>query len=219
MNCKMPKLFKPFYCEDLIRLGKDYDGGYLVNKQDVLNTKKLISFGIGDDISFEQDFCKLNDCAVEAYDGSIADAHKDFFVENKKLISDNVSKNTIQTILAGEQKGLFLKCDIDGFEYEILTEIMRDSGRFTGIAMEFHDIHGDENFNDLTDFISKIDLGLVHIHVNNYTYLKGDTFNVPTVLELSFSSSDNKELREEISLPNPLDMPNNPVEPQFRIDF
>jgi hypothetical protein len=26
----LPKIFEPFYCADLIRLGKDNDGGYLV---------------------------------------------------------------------------------------------------------------------------------------------------------------------------------------------
>ena len=42
-----------------IRLGKKYDGGYVVSKKAVLNSKNLVSFGVYDDWSFESDFIKI----------------------------------------------------------------------------------------------------------------------------------------------------------------
>ena len=41
-----PKEFKPIYQYDLVRLGQDNDGGYLVEKNSLLNSKGLISFGL-----------------------------------------------------------------------------------------------------------------------------------------------------------------------------
>jgi len=42
----------------------------------------------------------------------------------------------------------------------------------------------------------------------------------PSVIELTFSSSkNNTELKRNIPLPHPLDMPNNPDDDEFRISF
>ena len=56
---------------DLIRLGKDFDGGYLVSETDVERASVLISLGVFDDWSFETDFLKINNVAVYAYDASV----------------------------------------------------------------------------------------------------------------------------------------------------
>ena len=96
-NMTLPKIFQPFACEDLIRLGKDNDGGYLVNKEDVMSSKRLISFGIGQDISFETDFINENTVDVIAFDQSITDLN----VKNDMIThySINVGKNNIEDIL------------------------------------------------------------------------------------------------------------------------
>ena len=54
----LPKSFKPKYNFDLIRLGRNNDGGYLVGKNTIKNTENLISIGIYDDWPFEKDFKK-----------------------------------------------------------------------------------------------------------------------------------------------------------------
>ena len=71
LSVTLPKYFQPFYCSDLVRFGKDNDGGYLINKQDVLNTNYLVSLGIGDDWSFEKQFTDTQDCYLTAYDSSL----------------------------------------------------------------------------------------------------------------------------------------------------
>ena len=42
---------------NLIRIGRDFDGGYVL--ADVKEYDLLISAGIGGDISFEHNFCKI----------------------------------------------------------------------------------------------------------------------------------------------------------------
>ena len=56
----LPTCFKPKKKYSLHRFGKDFDGGYLVGKDTILNSDTLISFGINDDWSFEKDFIKKN---------------------------------------------------------------------------------------------------------------------------------------------------------------
>ena len=50
------KILKPKYNYDLIRIGRDNDGGYLVEKKSLENTQSLISLGISNDWSFEESF-------------------------------------------------------------------------------------------------------------------------------------------------------------------
>ena len=87
------------------------------------------------------------------------------------------------------------------------------------MVIEFHDINKQENFHSLINFISKIDQKLLHVHVNNYFYYKTDTGCVPDILELTFTSSSNIKLEKIITLPNSLDMPNNPEDEEFKIIF
>ena len=71
MRAKLPKELKYKTTKNLKRLGREYDGGYLISEKDVANSDVLISFGICDDWSFEEDFIKLKNVPVIAYDGSI----------------------------------------------------------------------------------------------------------------------------------------------------
>lgn len=228
----LPKFLQPFYCKDLVRLGKDNDGGYLINQQDILNTDTLLSLGIGEDWSFEEEFTGVKGCSLIAYDGSLsadklaanADLRKrylNFFIGNKdhedKNIGIGINDILFESVITGEKT--FLKCDIEGSEYGILEDIIKHTKRFTGMVIEFHGINKQENFHSLINFISKIDQKLVHIHVNNYFYYKTDTGCVPDILELTFTSSSNIKLEKIITLPNSLDMPNNPEDEEFKIIF
>ena len=43
---KLPQFFKFETAKDLVRIGRDYDGGYLVCKKDIDKTGVLIRLGI-----------------------------------------------------------------------------------------------------------------------------------------------------------------------------
>lgn len=55
-----------------IRIGNEHDGGYVVNSNDLKNAEVLLSFGLGNDFSFEKQFKKLNPkCRVLVFDHTI----------------------------------------------------------------------------------------------------------------------------------------------------
>ena len=58
------KEFKPKYLYDLLRIGKNNDGGYLVESNSIQTAKSLISFGIGYDWSFEVQLKKIKNIPI-----------------------------------------------------------------------------------------------------------------------------------------------------------
>ena len=71
MKVVLPSFLRYRTADDLIRLGRDNDGGYLVSAEDVMASDALIGFGINDDWSFESDFVLAKDVPVVAYDASV----------------------------------------------------------------------------------------------------------------------------------------------------
>ena len=68
----LPNFFKPYKIENLVRLGKPNDGGYVVNTDDVKCTKNLVSLGISFDYSFEEAFLGFNNkINIKTFDGSV----------------------------------------------------------------------------------------------------------------------------------------------------
>ena len=65
MKARLPNFFAVKQAVDLVRIGRDYDGGYLVSQSDIEKSELLLGLGICDDWSFEKDFTLLNDVEVE----------------------------------------------------------------------------------------------------------------------------------------------------------
>lgn len=215
----LPKILQPFKCDQLIRLGKNNDGGYLVNSHDITKTKNFFSFGVGEDFSFEMDFLKKNKVPAKLYDSCLDQnkKHNDI-VFHSKNIGNNSDDYPISKVFYNSDH-IFLKCDIEGNEYQILDDIINFDDLYTGLIIEFHDVSLYKNFNLVTNFIGKTRLKLVHLHVNNYMYYKTNNGAMPDVLELTFSSSHNISYEKNLTLPNLLDMPNNPKDLEFSITF
>ena len=112
----------------------------------------------------------------------------------------------------------FLKMDIEGNEYRVLNDIIKNQKNMVGLAIEFHDC--DLMFSKIQNFIEKLDLDLVHIHVNNFCSIAQDNF--PTVLELTFSAKKYNFKRDinEFNFPDKeIDQPNNKDETDKKILF
>jgi len=54
------KYFYPKYPSDLIRIGDNSDGGYIFNKKIIFKIHSCLSFGLGDNFSFEKELKKIN---------------------------------------------------------------------------------------------------------------------------------------------------------------
>jgi hypothetical protein len=66
MNISFDSAFsylQPSLPRDAVRVGNEGDGGYVVSKDSILEADLLLSFGMGEDISFEVEFNKLNSIA------------------------------------------------------------------------------------------------------------------------------------------------------------
>jgi len=84
-NINLPIWLKPTTSTNLIRLGRKYDGGYLVQKDQIVDKKVLVSFGINDDWSFEKDFLDSNvNSKVYLFDKSVS------FIQILKLSLKNI---------------------------------------------------------------------------------------------------------------------------------
>ena len=93
---------------------------------------------------------------------------------------------TLTNILKNGIKGPhYLKVDIETSEYRILDEIIENQDKFTGIAVEFHDV--DLHLEKIIKFIDLLEMTLVHIHPMNQALVVND---IPTQIELTFSKPD-----------------------------
>ena len=88
-------IFKPYSSKNLIRLGHMKDGGYIINQEIIDQSQVLLTFGLSDEFSFEEDFYKLTNKKVIVYDHTVTKVFwiKNFinsllhFIYNKKKIS------------------------------------------------------------------------------------------------------------------------------------
>ena len=66
------KFLKPFKVKKLVRLGRKFDGGYLVCSETLKICENLVTLGVGDDVSFEIDFeKKINSQNIFMYDYTV----------------------------------------------------------------------------------------------------------------------------------------------------
>ena len=103
----LPKIFKPYKStkKNLIRVGPNTDGGYVIDKRVIKKIKTLITCGLNDDWEFEKEFLKIKpDCKIFAYDHTV----------NKKFWKNRFKKDLISFFLL---KKLTPRKILDIFKY------------------------------------------------------------------------------------------------------
>lgn len=89
----------PKHSADLIRMGNQFDGGYVIPKTHIKDTDVLLSLGINDDWRFDKEFQALNpDCRVVGVDYTVGLS----FIVRKTL--QNSVKSLINTLLFRNDK-------------------------------------------------------------------------------------------------------------------
>jgi hypothetical protein len=232
----MIKELKVYNVGEKLRIGNQHDGGYIVPTLAIENSKGLFSYGISNDISFDEHYIELTKNKVYAYDHTIDSIFTKFdnFLLHKEGLSSQKTDSTnnfIEHYKNNEIEGLvLLKIDIEGAEYEYFsnTNIADIQENISCIVVEFHDLLHTPTRNKFFDIIKKLNeyFYICHIHGNNgntqFQYEEEDLkCMMPNVMEFTFIS---KSLVEDVSLetcnfPTELDNANNPVNPDFDLAF
>ncbi len=102
MKANLPKSFSFHSALDLIRIGNNYDGGYLVSKSDIEKSDVLIGMGICDDWSFEEDFIKIKKVEVYAYDASVSKKYflREFLKSIIRIDKPYIAFNNLKVLLS-----------------------------------------------------------------------------------------------------------------------
>lgn len=208
-------------CE-LIRVGRNNDGGYLM-LDDFSSCKIAYSFGISDDISWDNDIANKS-IDVFQYDPTIFNIpeYNDRFHFFKVGIAgaDNfeIHMLTLETILKinghDNKQNMILKMDVEGAEWECIESTPEDVfNKFDQLVFEMHGITDESNRTKIVSSIKKISRThqLVWIHGNNYSKAEqADGIIVPDCIEVLYLNRQ-KYCFESSScvFPYELDQPNN----------
>ena len=155
-----------------------------------------------------------------------------FFFDNKKnyhikknivnsqeiIINEEYEKKFEDILKLRNKKNIVLKIDIEGNEYRILDEIIKNQKIIEFLIIEFHEI--DLMEIHIKKFIKKLKLDLVHIHINNFG--GKNKLGYARVIEAMFSKRKYNKRRKSIDnkFPNELyDQPNNKIQKDEKIVF
>ena len=192
------------------RFGRNCDGGYVLSDEIIPKSDRtvLLSFGIADDISFEEDFVSAYPhVRVFCFDPTISCLPH----ENKHLLFEAIGLSgednppmklfTLQTIYdrcqIPKDSTLLLKIDTEGAEWGFLETFEPTKFDIPLIVMEMHFNWKTQSlaeflFSPFFHFrkfrlIKKLirDYYVVHFHANNFAYVYYKTFIFPKVSEVT----------------------------------
>ena len=217
------------------RIGALGDGGYVVSALPT-TYDVLISGGVSNDISFEQDFLNRYPTAkCFAFDGTVdglptTDPRITFVKKNLGAYETDITTNLESYF--NEYDNIFLKLDIEGHEFRILPVLLKHFHKIKQIVLEIHssmdillhpyyyqglsDVTHDTMFGLLRD-MNKTHT-LVHIHGNNGC--ETHTFNgigLPNVFECTYVRNDfiPTKVLNDVPFPHALDYPNSTKRPDY----
>jgi hypothetical protein len=185
---------------DLIRVGPDADGGYLV-PDDLGSVDICFSPGVSDNWGFEKELFSKSKISSYMFDASVNAPSN--LTSNQMFVKKFVGKSTygdylsISDIFIGYLTGfenILAQIDIEGFEYDLFDTIsINDLLKFRIIVCEFHNldfwIQNKFYTETLLPILGKLysNFDLVHYHPNTgggfFSY-KG--IKIPKTVELTF---------------------------------
>jgi len=224
-------LLKPITTNhNLVRIGGDGDGGYLV-PDDLNNINCCFSSGVCGVANFELEFanrgikCFLADYSVEAppIQNKLFDFEKKYLGQMEDSI--HITLENWVSRKSPNQNDFILQMDIEGAEYEVIFDTSRETLRkFRILVIEFHRLEAiivKSGFDLINLTFRKLlkDFEIVHIHPNN----AGKTtiykmFVIPQTMEFTFLRKDRISSRQPtLTFPHKLDRPNNPNKKDYHL--
>jgi hypothetical protein len=209
------------------RLG---DGSYVLPLDLLSDEFVLLSFGVADDISFEEDFLlSFPKTDIYTFDPSISNLpctnHNIYF--DMVGLSGKTDKNrnlvTLDFIISQKNiknRQIILKMDIEGWEWEVIYRNKFKDYDIPIIVAEFHVM----TINTINEFLFfpihfykrykafqrlKDDYYIYHIHANNYNYSIFPEFVFPWCFEITFIKKTLflDQFKNEISSVNSVNCP------------
>lgn len=198
-----------------VRIGQDYDGGYIIADIPHARYTTLLAGGIDKDISFEEAFLdKYPTINVFAFDGTIQCLPKEnssiTFIK-KNISSDNNDKTTNLHNLIDANDSIFVKMDIEGHEIPWIKSLNDEQmNKLDQIVMEFH-FPFSNNEIPVFDKLNKSHY-LIHFHGNNCCGVRNHRgVIIPNVFECTYVHkkyfTNTPELNTD-PIPSSLDMKN-----------
>lgn len=205
-----------------VRVGRKNDGGYVM-VDDFKNRKIAYSIGIADDVSWDRDMAKRG-FEVYMYDHTIdgLPENNDKFHYFKTGLGSSAnlldpSMKTLDRMLQDNghenERGMVLKVDIEGAEYDVFSEIDESVlNRFSQIVIEFHGLVQSEHEQKIKGALEKLNQThqLVHLHPNNYgSYMLSGHKVLPELIEATYLlKTEYKFEHKKMCFPTELDMIN-----------
>jgi len=224
------EFLKVYQFDNKFRCGDNHDGGYVIgNINEAYDC--YISAGVSNEESFSRDFINthnMDETNSFAFDGTIDDypynyTNKITFIK-KNINQFNDDNNTNLFFLLEKYTNVFIKMDIEGFEYPWLLSLDDNMlNNIKQIVIEFHNITGDWGCNllDKIKCLHKMTKYhyLIHAHGNNY----GPSVNgIPDTIELTYINKKCfKSIPDLNSTKLPIDMldsTNNPLCPEIDLN-
>ena len=216
------KLLKPIKTNhNLIRVGGDTDGGYLI-PNDIENISACFSPGVSDNANFENDLTKKGiKCFLADYSVEKPPKNNPLFDFEKKYLSDinnemNLTLKNWVELKAPNQYDFILQMDIEGSEYPVIANTPEEVlNKFRILVIEFHGLDSlfdRVKFNSIELSFKKIlkNFEVVHIHPNNC--IKPTICNgiiIPPYMEFTFLRKDRITTKSNCTIfPHKLDRPN-----------
>lgn len=206
---------------DLVRLGQNNDGGYVVNKSALTDSEILYTYGVGWTYEFEKQYCNMfKDNKVFMYDPTIEplenlEKNIEFYQLGLHGYSEGkTSFNAHLNTNGHHNKRIFLKIDVEGSEYDFFRFVTMDTlENVTGMAIEFHNLQN--NLSNMLHILDKLkQLFLVtHIHGNNHTSMLiiDNDYPFPSTAEISLINKKLLKVEKSVTRNYPLmglDFPN-----------
>lgn len=111
--------------------------------------------------------------------------------------------------------GIFLKSDIEGWEWRILDDIVNHRHRFVGMAIEFHSV--DLLLPRLTDFVARMpEFTVIDVVANNFGAIAPD--GTPEVIEIALARTDLLTMQSQGERRNAAE-PNSRIDPPIEIAY
>jgi len=175
---KSLNFLRPYEIKDLIRIGRNEDGGYIVPKEILNKSNFLLSFGMGSHWNFEEDFLKYSiKNKVHIYDHTV---DLFFFIYRiyksikrifyfKSSIKNVVYKynELINFLKINKKRFIHYKEKVDIKKNQFCTDLITIFSRISEKKLILKiDIEGDEYkiLKNILNFLDKIELLIIEFH-------------------------------------------------------